>query len=283
MQKPASTVRVSSAVGDNQVVGVGMPLILTMNADVAKDQRADFQRRLFVATDPPQEGAWNWFNAHEVHFRPKEYWQDGTKISLRAGIGGLPLGNNRYGANDITVQAEVGQRLVITVENSTKQMTVAQDDKVLKTLPVSLGKPSSPSSSGNMIIMVKNTQEWFDSSTYGVPADSKDGYRTLVKFTERLTWSGEYIHAAPWSVGDQGHRNVSHGCVNISDADAEWLFGLTHLGDPVIIHGTETHLQWGNGYTDWDISFADYVKGGAVPYVPGSATGSTSGPSPTHG
>ena len=268
MPKPASLVRVSSVVGDDQVVGVGMPLILTLSADVAKAQRADVQRRLFVTSDPPQPGAWNWFNAHEVHYRPKEYWTAGTKVSLRAALGGLPIGNSRYTSNDLTVRAVIGPSLIMKVDNATKQMTVVQDGQVIRTIPVSLGKASSPSASGNMIVMIKSAEELFDSTTYGVPADSKDGYKTLVKFVQRITWDGEYIHAAPWSEADQGHRNVSHGCTNISMANAGWLFSVTHVGDPVIVTGTEEHLKWGNGYTDWDISFEEYTKGGATPASP---------------
>jgi lipoprotein-anchoring transpeptidase ErfK/SrfK len=158
-------------------------------------------------------------------------------------------------------------------------MTVTQDGAVLKTLPVSLGKPASPSSSGKLVVMVKMKEEWFDSSTYGVPADSKDGYRTLVHFTQRLTWDGQYIHAAPWSVADQGRRNVSHGCVNVSDADAEWLFGLTLLGDPVIVTGTEERVQWGNGWTDWEVDFDEYVRRGGTATATASGTPSAS-PSP---
>ena len=85
--------------------------------------------------------------------------------------------------------------------------------------------------------MIKNEWEWFDSTTFGIPSDSPGGYRTKVYWPERLTWDGQYIHAAPWSVADQGHRNVSHGCVNVSDDNAQWLFGITHLGHPVIVIG----------------------------------------------
>jgi len=133
---------------------------------------------------------------------------------------------------------------------------------------VSFGKPSSPSASGNMIIMIKNEWEWFDSSSFGVPSDSPDGYRTKVYWPQRLTWDGEYIHAAPWSEKDQGKRNVSHGCTNISMAHAQWLWQQTRIGDPVIIKGTEQRLKWGNGWSDWDRPWEEYVKGSAIPYTP---------------
>ena len=52
----------------------------------------------------------------------------------------------------------------------------------------------------------------------------EEGYRTKIDFAQRLTWGGEFIHAAPWSEGQQGSVNVSHGCVNVSMANGDWLF-----------------------------------------------------------
>jgi len=129
---------------------------------------------------------------------------------------------------------------------------------------VSLGKPSTPSSYGNMVVMIKNEWEWFDTTTFGIPPDSPGGYRTKVFWPMRLTWGGEYIHAAPWSVDAQGRRNVSHGCVNMSTANAKWLWDLVHIGDPVVVKGTEHKLDWGNGWTDWDRPWEEYVKGSAL-------------------
>ncbi|MFG2040739.1 Ig-like domain-containing protein [Dactylosporangium sp. NPDC048998] len=268
MAKPANVTRVTSQVGDNQVVGVGMPMILSFGVDIPKDKRAEVQRRLFMSSDPPQEGVWNWFSSKEIHYRPKEYWQAGTKLTLRAALGGVSFGGQSgketYGEKDLTVDATVGKRLIMEVDNATKKMTVTEDGVLLKTMPVSLGKPSNPSDSGNFIVMVKNEWEWFDSSTYGVPVDSPDGYRTKVQFPQRITWSGQYIHAAPWSVADQGKRNVSHGCVNISLELAQWLYGVTHIGDPVIVKGTEERVKYGDGWTDWELPWDQYVKGSAL-------------------
>lgn len=264
MAKPSSLIRTSSQIGDGQVVGVGMMMILSFGTEIPKDKRAGIEKRLFMTSDPPQAGSWNWYTSKEIHFRPKEYWQAGTKLSLRAAVGGVPFGGKSYGEKDITVDATVGKKLIMEVDNATKQMTVTEDGAVLKTMPVSLGKPSNPSDSGNFIVMVKNEWEWFDSSTYGVPVDSPDGYRTKVEYPQRITWSGQYIHAAPWSVKDQGKRNVSHGCVNISLDLAKWLYGVTHIGDPVIVKGTEERVKYGDGWTDWELSWEEYQKGSAL-------------------
>ncbi|MEV4140613.1 Ig-like domain-containing protein [Dactylosporangium sp. NPDC049742] len=284
MAKPSKLGKVTSIINDKQVVGVGMPVIITFGVDVAPAQRAAVQQRIQVTSDPPQEGAFNWFTGKELHFRPKEYWQTGTKLQVNARTGGTNLDGKWWGERDVSFTATVGPKFVMEVDNATKQMTVTQDGQLLRTIPVSLGRPKNPSASGNFIVMIKNEWEWFDSSTYGVPADSAAGYRTKVYWPQRLTWDGEYIHSAPWSEGDQGKRNVSHGCTNISAAHAEWLWKQTRIGDPVIIKGTEEQVKWGNGWTDWSTSWDQYVKGSAVPYVAPTASASASAsPSPSAG
>lgn len=278
MAKPddAKLVDIHSWIGDDQTVGIGMPVVVTFGLDVPEGSRAAVQKRLFVRSDPPQEGIWNWIGPHEVHFRPHEFWQPGTKIDVRLGTGGLAWGvPGWYGRQDITIKTTVGPDQRISVDNNTKKMTVTKDGKVVLTVPVSLGKTAAPSSSGNLLIMTRSEWEWFDSSTYGVPVTDPGGYRTKVSWTMRLTWDGQYIHAAPWSVKDQGKRNVSHGCVNIPTTQAHWLYDFVHIGDPVTVSNTEVHVPWGDGWTDWDRPWEEYVKGSAIPYQPAAP------PSPT--
>ncbi|MBX6356508.1 MAG: L,D-transpeptidase family protein [Micromonosporaceae bacterium] len=265
MAKPAKTVRVMSFLGDNAVVGVAMPLIVRFSRPIPESKRADVQRRLFVTSDPPQEGIWHWVSPTEVRYRTKTYWRPGTKISYRLATGGLPMGDGYYGRSDVTVVASVGRALSLTVDNKTKMMTVVRDGKVLRKIPVSLGKAKTPSSSGTMVIIEKLRKTVFDTYDELGPVE---GYRTDIEYAQRLTWGGEYIHAAPWSEGVQGRTNVSHGCVNISMANAKWLFGITMMGDPVVVKGTERKLENGNGWTDWNVPWSEYVKGSAIPYQP---------------
>jgi lipoprotein-anchoring transpeptidase ErfK/SrfK len=142
-------------------------------------------------------------------------------------------------------------------------------------MPVSLGKASTPSSSGTMVIMDKQPQTVFDTFAELGP---RDGYRVNINDAQRLTWGGEFIHAAGWSVTDQGRRNVSHGCVNVSPANASWLFGRTKIGDPVTVKGTERQLVAGNGWTVWNMTWAEYVKGSALPVPPELVATSTTVP-----
>jgi lipoprotein-anchoring transpeptidase ErfK/SrfK len=198
-----------------------------------------------------------------MHWRPKEFWQAGTKVFVDLRVGGLPCGGGYYGRTDLTLDCSIGPALVMTVDDkaSPKVMTVTKDGRVLKKIPVSLGRASMPSSSGTMIIIEKLAKTVFDTRTDPNPANR---YVTPIDYAQRLTWGGEFIHSAPWSVNDQGKRNVSHGCINMSAANAKWLFSQTLIGDPVTVKGTSRALQYGNGWTDWDKPWDEYVKGSAI-------------------
>ena len=262
MKKPEKLVRVTSFLGDGNVVGVAMPLIIKFGRAVPEKSRADVQRRMTVTATPSQEGIWRWTSATEMHYRPKTYWQANSKISYKVALQGVPMGDGWYGRSDLTVDLKVGRSMVMTVDNKTKKMTVVENGKTIKTIPVSLGKPKTPSSSGTMVVIEKKKHTVFDTMEELGP---EEGYRTEIDYAQRITWSGQFIHAAPWSEGVQGKRNVSHGCVNVSMAMGKWLFDRTMMGDPITVKGTEEKLKNGNGWTDWNMSWDQYVKGSAVP------------------
>jgi lipoprotein-anchoring transpeptidase ErfK/SrfK len=112
-----------------------------------------------------------------------------------------------------------------------------------------------------MVVIEKKRHTVFDTLEELGP---EEGYRTEIDYAQRITWSGQFIHAAPWSEGVQGRRNVSHGCVNVSMKNGEWLFARTMMGDPITVKGTEEKLENGNGWTDWNMSWAEYKKGSAL-------------------
>jgi lipoprotein-anchoring transpeptidase ErfK/SrfK len=278
MAKPDKQIRVSSFLGDNQQVGVGMPLIVKFSREVPEDYRDDVQRRMTVTSTPAQEGIWHWVSPTEIRYRPKEFWKANSKVSYRVQAGGLPMGDGYYGRADLSVDIKIGPKLIMTVDNKTKRMTVTRDGKVIKTIPVSLGKKSTPSSSGTMVVIEKLRKTVFDTFEELGP---EEGYRTKIDFAQRLTWGGEFIHAAPWSEGQQGSVNVSHGCVNVSMANGDWLFKNTEVGDPITVKGTERKLQNGNGWTDWNMSWDEYVKGSALPYDPDAPASPNDAATPT--
>jgi lipoprotein-anchoring transpeptidase ErfK/SrfK len=261
MDKPEKQITSNLYFENNQTYGVAMPVTLAFEPGIDKAARADVQRRLFVNTDPPQPGTWHWLDdGSQVYYRAPDFWRPDTKISVRAALDGLPVGKGFYGDADRSATAKIGNKVSMEIDNATKQMSVFKDDQLARKIPVSLGKPSTPSSSGKMVIMQKFTSTVFDTR-----GDPNGGYVVTVANAQRLTWGGEFIHAAPWSVGDQGYTNTTHGCTNVSDGAAAWLMDTTHVGDLVTVKGTEVKLTPGNGWTAWDMSWEEFAKGSALP------------------
>ncbi|MCI4064611.1 Ig-like domain-containing protein [Micromonospora sp. R77] len=269
MAKPTSMIGSGLYLFDGKTYGVGMPVVAEFSPGIPEKDRAAVQKRMFVRTDPPQPGAWHWlYNGTQAYYRAPEFWQPGTTITVRLGLAGMPLSNGRYGNVDRTATAKIGRSFVMKVDNASKKMSVYEGGTLTRTLPVSLGKKSTPSSSGTMVVMEKKESTVFDTRDEPDPANQ---YVTKIDFAQRLTWGGEYIHSAPWSEGAQGKRNVSHGCVNVSAVNARWLFQKTLIGDPITVSGTERKLVPGNGWTAWSMSWSEFVKGSALPVPDGGA------------
>ena len=267
MPKPTKLVAVRSFLGSGMVYGDAMPVILQFSHGIPAAERASVQKRLTVTSTPAQVGAWNWINDHEVHFRPRALWQPGTKLAITAATSGVPMGDGYYAGNGLTVDASITKHPMSVVDDDrTHLLTVRVDGKVVKEFPASMGKAATPSSSGNLVIMTRRASQVFDSSlgTGGTPLNAPGGYKELVNWVMQLTWSGQFIHAAPWSVKSQGRRDVSHGCTNISTPDAQWLYDNSLVGTPVKVENTTRTVSWGNGWTDWNVSWATYQNGSAV-------------------
>jgi lipoprotein-anchoring transpeptidase ErfK/SrfK len=281
MAKPTSEIGSGLYLFDDKVYGVAMPVVVEFSPGIPKKDRAAVQKRMFVSTDPPQPGAWHWLsNGTQAYYRAPEYWQPDTKLTVRIALEGIPLSNGRYGNVDRKASTRIGSSFEMKVDNATKQMKVFENGKLVRTMPVSLGKKSTPSSSGTMVVMEKKETTVFDTSDDPNPANR---YVTNIDFAQRLTWGGEYIHAAPWSVDSQGHTNVSHGCVNLSTPNAQWLFGKTKIGDPITVKGTERKLADGNGWTAWDMSWDEFIKGSALPVPADLSRAGSASASPTAG
>jgi lipoprotein-anchoring transpeptidase ErfK/SrfK len=265
--RPAAgrSVYTSSVLGDHKTYGVGMPIILRLGAGLSTtESRAAFERTLRVRSTPATAGAWGWVSNTEIHFRPRKYWAAGSRVKVTVDSAGRTLGNGYWGRTDLTVDFSIGTHREMVADAVTHQMTVREGRRVVRTMPVSLGRAKFPSSSGVMLVMDKRRKALFDSSTYGLPVDDPEGYRTPVEYAMRLTWGGEFLHAAPWSVGDQGRRNVSHGCINMSTANAAWLYSRVQMGDPVVVRRAGPQVDVGNGWTDWSVSFDRWLERSAT-------------------
>ncbi len=247
-----------------ETVGVGMPVVVTF--DVPVTDRANVEKNLHVTTAPEQPGTWHWLSDTEVHYRPKKYWKAGTQVDVNLDINGVEAGNGIYGQEDRDVQFQVGDAHIYKVDTRTDQMKVFSNGKLLRTIPITTGQqPKFTTRSGIKVIIEKFDSKRMNSETVGIPVDSADGYDIdNVQWAMRVTYSGEFVHAAPWSVGSQGHANVSHGCTGMSTSNADWLYHMTVRGDVVDYVGTDRPMESTNGYGDWNIPWDEYQQGSAL-------------------
>ena len=262
--KSAAEFRARISPRDGATVGVGMPILVTFTAPVEGDRRADVERALSVTNSKDVEGAWNWVSDTKVQYRPKEYWPAHTKVSVTADLAGVQAGADIWGDQDKKIDFETGTSVVSVVDVATHQMTVRIDGEVARTIPVTTGKDGFLTRGGTRVISEKLEETRMDAASTGITEDDPEYYNLDVRYAMRMTNSGEFIHAAPWSIASQGRANVSHGCVGMSTANAQWLFERSRVGDVVTIENSSRKLEPGNGLTQWNVSWEDWQAGSAL-------------------
>jgi lipoprotein-anchoring transpeptidase ErfK/SrfK len=247
---------------DGEVVGIGEPVAIQFDEAIANREAAE--KAIVVTTDPPVEGAFYWLNKREVRWRPEHFWKPGTNVNIAVNTYGVDLGDGVFGEDNVRSHFTVGDEVIATADDNTKMVTVRVNGDVVKTMPTSMGKDSTPTASGTYILGVRFAHMIMDSSTYGVPANSPNGYRTEVDFATQMSYSGVFVHSAPWSVGAQGHTNTSHGCLNVSPSNAQWFFEHTKRGDIVqVLNTLGPPLSGTEGLGDWNIPWDQWHAGNA--------------------
>ena len=222
---------------NGEVVGVAQPIMFRFDRSITDRARAE--QTIGVRTAPPVAGKYYWINDREVRWRPLEFWPGNTSITVWAG-----------GANQSTFRT--GDAVVSTYDDATHTITTTRNGQVLRTMKASAGRDRYPTYNGVFYNGWRSREVRMDSSTWGLARDA-GGYDVTVANGVRLSYDGIFVHSAPWSVADQGVRNVSHGCINISPEDAQWYYDNTRNGDPFIVRGT-VGRQFGafDGQGDWN-------------------------------
>ncbi|MCP9276517.1 L,D-transpeptidase [Mycolicibacterium arenosum] len=247
---------------NGEAVGVGQPVAVRFDEPIP--DRLAAQRAITVTANPPVEGAFYWLSDREVRWRPAQYWKAGTSVEVQVNTYGVDLGDGLFGQDNVTNRFTIGDEVIATADDSTKTMTVRVNGNVVKTMPISMGKDKTPTDKGTYIIGDRYSFLVMDSSTYGVPVNSPDGYRTEVNWATQMSYSGIYVHAAPWSVGSQGRANVSHGCLNASTENGKWFYDNTKRGDIVeVVNTVGPTLSGTDGLGDWNIPWDQWKAGNA--------------------
>jgi lipoprotein-anchoring transpeptidase ErfK/SrfK len=256
---PSHTFRTLILESYHQSYGVGMPILLEFDHPIAKRFRAGIERSLQITTSKPVVGAWYWDDRCGIaptclYFRPRTYWPAHTKVSFTGHLNGVEGAPGVYGYHTLTQSFSIGSSLIVTASTSTHHMHLYQNGHLIHTWPISTGRPGDNTPNGTYLTIDK-----------GNPVDMKGpGYNIEVPWSVRITWSGDYLHDAYWSVGEQGFTNVSHGCVNMPPAAAEVYYKMEVPGDPVTITGSPRSGTWANGWTQWFLSWKQLVAGSAL-------------------
>jgi lipoprotein-anchoring transpeptidase ErfK/SrfK len=207
-----------------------------------------------VTTSKPVFGAWYWDGDKTLYFRPESYWPAHTTVSFDGHLDGVAGAKGMYGTADLTQTFRIGGSLIVTASTATHHMHVYRNGHLLYTWPISTGRPGDDTPNGTYLTIDKANPVLM----------TGPGYSLEVPWSVRFTWSGDYLHDAYWSVGEQGFTNVSHGCVNMPPADAQTYYQMENPGDPVMITGSPLPGTWDNGWTVWFLSFRKLVKGSAL-------------------
>lgn len=250
---PTSPVHASLLESDGTTYGVGMPII--MRFDVAVTDKTTLNKVATVMVNGvAADGAWYWFTANEVHYRPQAYWPAHATITMSAPLQGLSAGAGLSYDDSLSLRMLTGAANISTVDANTLQMTVASDGAVVRTIPVSLGKAATPTYRGVKVIEEKDKVERMVGP----------GYDEQVPWSLRITNSGEYVHAAAWN-SQIGSVSTSNGCTNLSTDDAKWMFDFSLIGDIVTYpNAAGTTMPSWDGYGDWNLDWATWTAGGAL-------------------
>jgi len=214
---PDAVANVSPAPG--QVVGVAMPVTVTFASPVA--DRVAAERSFRVTSPNAPHGTFAWVSDDVVQWTPSSYWPAHTTVALSVG--------------GVKTNFQAGASVVGVADLDAHTFTVSVDGQVARTMPASMGKPKHPTPIGSFTALEKQSPVIMDSRTIGIPLSDPEGYKLTVYDAVRVTWGGVYVHAAPWSVSQQGNSNVSHGCINLSPDNAAWYYDQVSIGDPIIV------------------------------------------------
>ena len=255
------------ALESNREYGVG--IVVAAQFDRAVLNKEEAEKYMKVTTTPEVEGNWYWLSDSVAHWRPREYYATGTRVQVDLDLEGRDLGDGQWGGEDSSVDFTIGERRVAIADDATKMVTVYHDQKPVKTMPTSMGKGGWATYNGiemhfwtqpgTYTVLDKAPSVLMDSSTYGLPLSA--GYKVTVADGVRLNNEGIYFHALESSMWAQGNTNTSHGCLNLSPADAQWYFDQAVTGDVVEVRGTggPELTAWQNG--DWSVPWEEWQTG----------------------
>ena len=257
---------------DGATYGVGMVVVARFDEPI--DDKANAEHHLVVTTNPPVAGSWNWIDDQTAHWRPEKYYAPGTSVTVAANIYGAPLGDGLYGEEDEQVSFKIGDSHVSIADDNTKQVSVFDNGKLVRTMPTSMGMGGTETIGGTTLsfwtppgvytVMDKANPVIMDSSTFGLPINSRLGYRETIPYATRISTDGIYLHQLNATVWAQGNTDTSHGCLNLNSDNAQWFYNFSVPGDVVEIRNTGGPPLQLSQNGDWTVPWNEWRKGSAL-------------------
>jgi len=254
--------------GSGQTVGVNAPIVIRFDHDVTRKDAVE--NALTVQSTTPVVGAWHWINASEIHFRPKTAWPAHTKVQVTFKLDGVQVSTTRYGSRDAVSLFAIGDAHQTIVDDTNHTFIFKVNGNVVYNWVTSLGKPQFETRSGNYIVLEKDPLREMTSCLAQITCVKTDPqyYDLKVQWDTRLSWSGTFIHGAPWD-SHLGLADVSHGCIHLTLDHAKTYFDLAQYGDIVnVLHTSRTIddlvAKGDPGASDWNTTWSAWLAGSAL-------------------
>jgi lipoprotein-anchoring transpeptidase ErfK/SrfK len=270
--KVSFTTTSEATLRDGGTYGVGTVVVVHFDEQIA--DRAAAERQLTVTTKPPVQGSWFWVDGQNAHWRPEHYYAPGTTVTAEAKIYGISLGNGLFGQEDSRVSFRIGDAHISIADDATKLVSVFNNGALVRTMPTSMGMGGTQTIGAQTIslwtppgiytVLDKGNPVVMDSSTFGLPKNSRLGYRETINYATKISTDGIYLHQLDATVWAQGHTDTSHGCLNLNADNAKWFYNFSVPGDVVEVRnsgGPPLKLAQ-NG--DWTLSWDQWRKGSAL-------------------
>jgi lipoprotein-anchoring transpeptidase ErfK/SrfK len=261
------------ALANGATYGVGIVPVVHFDEHIT--DKAAAEKALAVTTTPHVDGSWYWADDQNAHWRPQDYYPAGTRVTISANVYGVQVGKGLYGQANRSASFTIGARHVTIADDNTHYADVYFDNKLVRHMPTSMGqggyvqgkdgKISLWTMSGTYTVLDHGNPVTMSSDSYGLPANSPYGYQAeSVYWATKISTDGIYLHELDTTVWAQGHQDLSHGCLNLNQANAQWYYQNSLIGDVVQVeHTTGPAIElWQGG--DWSVPWSTWQAGSAL-------------------